>query len=206
MNRVVTTIFLVFLSTPCLASKPPDLSNPLREVVRAAARRVGVKPAGVMEVLATVESQLNPYALHLSATFPLDGALRAAGIPFKGYRYRGRYHYAVIPLNYTQAAGVLEWAKPRAIWYDVGLLQIFRGNVERYKLDPIALLNPRNNAIVGAFIFKQCADRYPGNFWGAVECYHGGRYTGHLTAYSGAVRTQIVKLLKAWALKGGQNG
>lgn len=206
MKRAIP-IFLVFLAcTPCIqcrASRTPNLSNPLRRVLRSAAKRVGVKPVAIMEVLATVESRMNPYAIHLSARYPLGAALRAAKIPFTAYTSGDRYHYVVTPKNYTQAAGILEWAQTTTVWYDVGLLQIFRGNVERYKLNPVALLNPRNNAIVGSYIFKQCSDRYPGNFWAAIECYHRGAYHGYLTPYASRVRGQIVRLLKAWVKENG---
>ncbi len=191
VKRVLVCCFVLIALLPA----EPHAAN-LREVLWMAAKKVKVEPVATLELLARVESGMNPLAIHLSAPFPLDGTLRSMGVPFNGYWQRGRHHYALAPKSREQAEAVLLWATQyREVRYDVGLLQIYRGNVERRNLDPLKLLDPNVNAIVGGVIFKECHDRYQ-DFWRAVECYHHGHYKGGTTYYSRNVYKAIQAILR----------
>jgi hypothetical protein len=190
----VVLVLILGWSGSCLAEQT---DGELRNILWATANYLEIDPMATLELLARVESDMNPLAIHLSARKPLDAALTRAGIPFNRYISKGRYHYSVSPENKEQAEALLIWAsRNKSVSYDVGLMQIWRGNVERFNLDPTKLLEPKFNALIGGKIFKECMDRYQGDFWRSVECYHHGRYKGRTTYYSRNVFKTIQALLQ----------
>lgn len=198
MNIRKTGIVLL-CSILVLLPAAPSSAGSLRYILWKAGKKIGVDPVATLELLARVESNMNPLAIHLSSRSPLDSILRNHGIPHTGYRTREQYHYALSPRDRQQAEAVLRWASSRRdVSYDVGLLQIWRGNVEGRGLDPLALLDPEKNAFVGGVIFRECHERYRGNFWSAVECYHHGHYKGRTTYYSRNVYRAIQDMLREY--------
>jgi hypothetical protein len=196
IRKIMFCGMLLFASV--LSSAVPLRAENLRGILWETGRRIGLNPIATLELLARVESNLNPLAIHLSSRSSLKPILQGAGVPHTSYLARGRYHYSLSPRSRQQAEAVLRWAaKHREISYDVGLLQIWRGNVESRGLDPLDLLDPIKNALVGGLIFRECHDRY-GEFWRAVECYHHGHYKGRTTYYSRNVYRAIQAMLQEY--------
>ena len=186
-------VLLVFLS----AWIPGEcLGESLHKILFDTARQLSIDPPAALNVLAEVESGVNPLAIHLSSRARLDPALKLVNVRYASDKSNGRYHYSVLPESKAQAAALVRWAaKHDHISYDVGMMQIWKGNVRRYGLDPVQLLDPHYNAFIGGEIFRKCLDRYDGSFWQAVECYHHGRYKGRPTYYSRNVVAAINSLL-----------
>lgn len=168
----------------------------LHKILFDTARQLSIDPPAALNVLAEAESGVNPLAIHLSSRAKLDAALKLVDVKYSSYTSKGRYHYSVSPGSKAKAAALVRWAdKHDHISYDVGMMQIWEGNVRRYGLDPVRLLDPHYNALIGGEIFRKCLNRYNGSFWRAVECYHHGSYKGRPTYYSRNVGAAINSLL-----------
>lgn len=75
------------------------------------------------------------------------------------------------PKTRAEAERLARGAAEEDLSYDVGLMQINSQWLKKWKLDPVALLDPETNIRTGIKILKQEIDRYGPN-WKAVGAYH----------------------------------
>ena len=169
----------------------------LHSILLAAGNHYNISPPAVLNALAIVESNMNPLAINMSSRQNLAEVLKKKNVPHTAYTRNGRYFFSIRPRDRAQAEKLIHWgASSDHISYDVGLMQIWKGNVNHYNLDPIELLDPIPNALAGGMIFRKCLDRYKKSVWEAIECYHHGHFKGEPTYYSENVYAAIKRLVE----------
>lgn len=103
-------------------------------------------PKGLVVAIARQESGLNPLCINIE----------------------GR-DYA--PANRAEAEEIIRKAEAEKRSYDVGLMQINSQWIRKWKMDPVALLDPETNIRLGIKILRQEIERHGMN-WKAVGAYH----------------------------------
>jgi soluble lytic murein transglycosylase-like protein len=126
----------------------------------------GVPPSLAMAI-AKVESDFRPFTVNV----------------------QGKSHY----MNDRESSlALIEKASSRRQSYDVGLMQINSYWVNKLKLNPAEVLEPRINIIIGCWILSEELKRYGMN-WKAIGAYHTpvGKNPERARAYAN-------KVLNAW--------
>jgi len=124
----------------------------------------------VLKAICYNESGFNPFAIAVSK--------------------KGKVVKSFLPKDKEEALRILQrLKKEKNINYDVGLCQINRKEIEELRIKPEALLKPRVNIEVAAFILKRKILKRGYN-WRAVSSYNGSE-----TYYK-----KIIKTLKRWKL------
>jgi len=161
-----------------------DYIQQIADSLMKVARLLKIDPYLLLAV-AYHESQLNPYAIHLSSPIPIGYFLRRLGVRYNWYRSRYRYHYTAFPFSREKAVKILKFTlKRKYINYDVGLMQINRQNLKYLGISPEEMFNIDENILVGAFILKVCLLKNRKSLHRALECYHRGNFSRRITSYS----------------------
>jgi len=156
--KVLTRLFLILL----ILTTKSNAGNIFVE----AGRKYNINP-GLLYAIAVVESSLNPYAISVKG-----GSCRE----FPSVRcYERKGVVSLYPDSLSHARKVLQQVLGRGYYFDVGLMQISKYELERRGLDPFELLDYRKNTFVGAEILAEKIKRY-GYSWEAVWRYNG-RYS-----------------------------
>lgn len=117
------------------------------------------------------------------------------------------YYYKVNPYVLVAIAKVESNFNPYAVntnkngTVDHGLFQINSRNLERLGIPVRAAYHPCYAAYIGAYILRQCMNRY-GNTWQAIDCYNKGSKAKHTSQYVYKVYREVVKYSKAASLAG----
>jgi len=140
-----------------------------------AAVRYGVSPL-LLEAIALVESEANPFAVGIKAK-PKEALLLRklfdeAGVPYVLTRQSNYWVLSVFPESKERAGWVIKVATALSVTYDVGLMQINKLWIDRYNLEPEWLLDRCYAYKWGAFVLSKMIDRY-GYTWKAVWHYNG---------------------------------
>lgn len=123
----------------------PAWANPYGPYFREACELWHV-PEKLALAIAGVESGLNPWAVNVA-----------------GQSYQPRSREASL--------AIIDKAWARGASFDIGLMQINSYWLRKYGLDPHAMLQPRENVVMGTWILAQEIKRF-GLGWKAVASYH----------------------------------
>lgn len=150
--------------------------------------------------IAKVESGFNPYAIGAGfgksrwKFMKVLKQLKKEGIKCEGKvlnGIKGRfYHVSIKPRTKKEFLKALRIVKNYSHTYDIGLMQINSQHLKALRMAGIReidLANPCQSVYVGAWILRQCVDRF-GISWKAVDCYNKGR-----DAYSNSYYVRKVK-------------
>jgi len=128
-----------------------------------AGERFNINPA-LLYSIAVVESSLSPYAI---------GVKGASCNDFPEVRCFGKKGWiSLFPETKEEAVKVLDTVLRKGLYYDLGLMQISRKEIERRGFDPFSLLSVRENVFTGALILSEKIKKY-GYTWEAVWRYNG---------------------------------
>lgn len=103
-------------------------------------------PASLAMAVANVESGFHPWAINI----------------------QGKSHYME---NRESALALIERASAQRKSFDIGVMQINSYWLRRLKLDPVDVIDPRINIIIGCWILSEELKRY-GMTWKAIGAYH----------------------------------
>lgn len=81
---------------------------------------------------------------------------------------QGKSHYLK---DRESALALIKKAASQRKSYDIGLMQINSYWLNRFKLDPADVLDPRINVIIGCWVLAEELKRY-GMTWKAIGAYH----------------------------------
>ena len=151
-----------------LLSYAQEPQTPYDSFFRKSSIKYGLN-SKVLKAICYVETRLNPYAIGLSR--------------------KGKVIKSYFPKSRTEAKIILSRLKtlPEDFNFDVGLCQISRAEMRALKIPPEALLNPKNNIEVAAYILKRKILR-KGYTWKAISSYNGRR----------DYYEKVIKVLREW--------
>ncbi len=153
----------LFLLLFVLRSEAFPLSLPYDEHFAYAGRFFGI-PKLLLGAIAKQESSFNPLVVNIA----------------------GRDHH---PKNPSEALLLIREAEARGKSFDVGIMQINRYWLRKYRVRPELLLLPENNIFLGALILHKELQRR-GFSWTAVGHYHS--HTSWRAAdYAGKIRRHL---------------
>lgn len=140
-----------------------------------AAVRYGVSPL-LLEAIALIESEANPFAVGIKAKQKEALLLRRlfdeAEVPYVLARQSNYWIFSVFPESRERARWVIKVAADLSVTYDVGLMQVNKLWIDRYNLKPEWLLDGCYAYEWGAFVLSRMINRY-GYTWRAIWHYNG---------------------------------
>jgi len=122
-------------------------------------------PFLLLVAIADVESSFNP--LVISVNRRKVKCPQGASCAYLGNRT------VIKPTSRKSAQRILKELHRKGYNYDVGLMQINRIWIDKYKLPPEVFLDERYNALFGAFILRQLLNRF--GYQEAIWRYNGSR-------------------------------
>lgn len=138
------------------ASKRTDYSLPYRLCLHQAAQSYGLHPRLLKAIVRVENGQWNPFSVNIN---------------------RQGQGYPQTVRSYPEAVQLVTKLWTQNVNFDVGLGMVNTINMERFKIHPIALLDPCTNLRYSARILRESIDRHGYN-WTAIE-----RYNGHNPQY-----------------------
>lgn len=165
-------LFFVFLAIDVNASDTKDSNLLNREAVLeksfiASSRSFGI-PSLLVRAIARQESNCRPLVVNVS----------------------GRdYH----PKNVDDAVRLCQIAEKANLQYDVGLMQINRYWIRKYRIPHRRLFNPQDNIFMGCFILASEIRRH-GLTWKAVGKYHSPT-AWRATRYAQKIKKHLAEIL-----------
>ncbi|MEM4959203.1 MAG: lytic transglycosylase domain-containing protein [Nanopusillaceae archaeon] len=78
--------------------------------------------------------------------------------------------------------------------YDIGIMQVNSFWLKRYKFTPQYISHSCTNIYFGAYILKQCFDRF-GYSWKGIDCYNKGLKAKHNSRYVMKVKKEMENFL-----------
>lgn len=141
MQRYIIIALFTFIVSSAQASE----TNSIPQLIEAICLQQDVSK-NLVQAIAEHESGLNPLAINIQG---------------KGY----------YPKEKTAAIALIHEAVKSGASYDVGVMQINSYWIKRLRLDPISLLEPETNILLGVKILKNEIERH-GFTWKAVGSYH----------------------------------
>lgn len=131
--------------------KSGDAAEPYRQCLRRAADAYQIHPRLLGAIVRVENGGWNPIAISVNR----QG---------RGYPLEAR--------SYSEAVQVVTDLWKRNDNFDVGLGQVNTVNMERFRIHPVALLEPCTNLRYAARILRESIDRHGYN-WTAIERYNG---------------------------------
>ncbi len=124
-------------------------------------------PPTLALAIADIESGFNPWAVNI----------------------QGKSHYL---RDRESALALIRKASSQRKSYDIGLMQINSYWLDRLNLDPVDVLDPKINVIIGCWILSEELKRH-GMTWKAIGAYHTP-----VNKNPARARAYAAKALKAW--------
>jgi len=122
-------------------------------------------PFLLLVAIADVESSFNPLVISVNG--------KRVKCPQGATCTYSKKRTVIRPLSKKSATRILKELHRKGYNYDVGLMQINRIWIDKYKLPPELFLDERYNALFGAFILRQLLNRF--GYQEAIWRYNGSR-------------------------------
>jgi soluble lytic murein transglycosylase-like protein len=132
-------------------ASPADPTVPYRQCLHTAAQSYELHPRLLTAIVRVENGGWNPLAISINR----NG---------KGYPQSVR--------SYQEAVNLVTTLWKQNVNFDVGLGQVNTFNMERFRVHPVALLEPCTNLRYAARILRESIDRHGYN-WKAIERYNG---------------------------------
>ncbi|HID66351.1 MAG TPA: hypothetical protein EYP32_05965 [Aquificaceae bacterium] len=142
----------------------------------------------ILFAIAKVESNLNPYAIEVISNkkLPINCSKR---------RKNGKYYYSCFPKSKDEALKILKLAQKEGANYSLGLGQINKIWIERYKLNAEKLFDACYNVYWSAYILNRCY-KFFGNSWKTIDCYNKGLLASSESEYVLKIYKELSSLWK----------
>ena len=128
-----------------------DPGRPYQSCLHSAASRYQVHPQLLTAIVRVENAAWNPWSVSIN--------------------HRGKGYPQPVK-SYKDAETLVTRLWKQNVNFDVGLGQVNTINMERYKIHPVALLDPCTNLRYAAMILRESIDRHGYN-WKAIERYNG---------------------------------
>ena len=122
-------------------------------------------PFLLLVAIADVESSFNPLVISING--------KRIKCPQGATCTYSKKRTVIKPFSKESATRILKELHRKGYNYDVGLMQINRIWIDKYKLPPEVFLDERYNALFGAFILRQLLNRF--GYQEAIWRYNGSR-------------------------------